>query len=116
MNRSSPEIIYVQYFLSSQNDALFSMRFSVFIALLAVAAVVLVWRSGWTPFPPRDYEECAENAAKSAKSKEALGVLVSSCASKFVGRLNVRGGYSYYDGRQNREFNIVGPNSSKEEW
>jgi hypothetical protein len=89
---------------------------SIFIALMAVIAVVLLWRSGWTPFPPSDYEECAENAAKSAKSKEALDILVASCGSKFVGRRNVRGGYIYYDGRQNRDFNIVGPNPSPGEW
>jgi hypothetical protein len=88
---------------------------SFFIALAAVVAVIL-WQSGWSPFAPRDYEECAESAAKSAKSKEALAILVSSCASKFAGRRNVRGGYTYYDERQNIRFDIVGPNPTAEEW
>jgi hypothetical protein len=88
---------------------------SFFIALAAVVAVIL-WQSGWSPFAPRDYEECAESAAKSAKSKEALAILVSSCASKFASRRNVRGGYTYYDGRQNISFNTVGPNPTAEEW
>jgi hypothetical protein len=76
----------------------------------------VLWQSGWTPFSPKDYEECTESAAKSAKSKEALAILVSSCNSKFVGRRNVRGGYTDYDSRQNAEFNIAGPNPTAEEW
>jgi hypothetical protein len=89
---------------------------SFFVALMAVIAVVW-WQSGWNPFPPRDYEECVESAAKNAKSKDALSLLVSSCSSKFVGRHDViRGGYTYYDGRQSLSFKIAGPNPTAEEW
>jgi TPR repeat protein len=67
------------------------------------------------PFAPNDYEECAETAAKEAKSKEALSILISSCASKFRGRRKLGGGYTYYDSRQLRSFDIVAPNPSAEE-
>jgi hypothetical protein len=53
---------------------------------------------------------------RSEKRNEALAILVSSCSSKFVGRRNVRGGYTYYDDRQNSTFTITGPNPTSEEW
>jgi hypothetical protein len=83
---------------------------------LAGIGTIAVWESGWNPFLPKDYEDCIETAAKSAKSKEALAILVSSCGSKFVGRRSPRGGYTYYDSRQNRTFDIAGSNPSQEEW
>jgi hypothetical protein len=92
------------------------MRLLGFLVMLAVAGLVIVWVSGWNPLVPKDYEECAEGAAQSAKSKEALAILVSSCSSKFVGRRNPRGGYTYYDARQNLSFNIAEPNPTKDEW
>jgi hypothetical protein len=84
--------------------------------LLTGAAAVALWGSGWNPFAPKDYEECAESAARTAKSKEALGILLSSCNSKFVGRRNPRGGYTYYDTRQDYQFDIAGPNPTPKEW
>jgi hypothetical protein len=92
------------------------MRPLNFFVVLAMGAAI-AWVSGWNPFLPKDYEECIESAAKSAKSQEALGILVSSCSSKFVGRRNVRGGgYTYHDDRQNSTFIIAGPNPTPEEW
>src|SRR5262249_32237366 len=41
---------------------------------------------GGGAFGPKDYEDCAENAARDAKSKEALSILLYSCDSKFRGR------------------------------
>jgi hypothetical protein len=69
----------------------------------------------WNPFAPTDYEECAESAARDARSKEALGILLSSCGLKFSGRRKPGGGYSYYDSRQYRYFDIEGPNPTPEE-
>jgi hypothetical protein len=92
------------------------MRLLGFFVVLVFVGAVIVWQSGWNPFLPKDYEECVESAARSAKSKEALAILVSSCSSKFVGRRNVRGGYTYYDSRQNSIFNIAGPNPTPAEW
>jgi hypothetical protein len=83
---------------------------------LAGIGTLAVWESGWNPFLPKDYEDCVESAANSAKSKEALAILVSACGSKFVGRRSPRGGYKYYDSRQNRTFDIAGPNPSQDEW
>lgn len=84
--------------------------------VLAGIGTVAVWESGWNPFLPKDYEDCIESAANRAKSKEALTILVSACGSKFVGRRSPRGGYTYYDSRQNRTFAIAGPNPSRDEW
>jgi hypothetical protein len=58
-----------------------------FLAFLPTAAVAQ-W---WNPFAPTDYEECAESAAKSAKTNEALKILISTCASKFAGRRKAGG-------------------------
>jgi hypothetical protein len=71
------------------------------------------WRS-WL-FGPKDYEECAENAAREAKSREALHILLSSCELKFRGRRKSTGGYMLYDDRQNRSFDIKGPNPTPAE-
>lgn len=71
------------------------------------------WRS-WL-FGPKDYEECAENAAREAKSKDALAILLSSCESKFTARRKRTGGYTFYDTRQNRYFDVKGPNPTPAE-
>jgi hypothetical protein len=69
----------------------------------------------WNPFAPSDYEDCAEAAAKTAKTNQALKILIDSCASKFAGRRKVGGGYAYFDARQNRSFDIKGPNPTSDE-
>jgi hypothetical protein len=66
-------------------------------------------------FPPRDCEECTESAAKAARSKEALSILVRACDSKFSARRKPGGGYTYYDSRQRRDFDIAGPNPTAQE-
>jgi hypothetical protein len=50
--------------------------------LLAAFAVVALSTPTWNPFAPKDYEECAESAAMTAKSKEALAILISTCNSR----------------------------------
>jgi len=69
----------------------------------------------WNPFAPRDYEDCAENAAREAKSKEALSIFLHSCDVNFAGRRKRGGGYTYYDNRQQRAFDIAGPNPTPHE-
>jgi hypothetical protein len=88
-----------------------------FALIVAAAAVAAVAVSQWDKiFSPKDYEECAESAAKQARSKEALSILISSCDTKFVGRRKPGGGgYSYFDFRQNRSFDIAGPNPTERE-
>ena len=83
----------------------------ILLALLGTPALAQ-W---WNPFAPTDYEECAESAAKTAKTNEALKILISACASKFAGRRKVGGGYTYFDARQNRSFDIKGPNPTPDE-
>jgi hypothetical protein len=45
--------------------------------LLAVIGVL------WQPFAPRNYAQCAEAAAREAKTPPALGILLRSCRNKF---------------------------------
>jgi hypothetical protein len=83
-----------------------------FLLALFCTPVFAQW---WNPFAPSDYEECSESAARTAKTNEALKILISACASKFVGRRKVGGGYTYFDPRQNRSFDISGPNPTHDE-
>jgi hypothetical protein len=69
----------------------------------------------WNPFAPKDYEDCAESAARDAKSKAALDILLEACDNKFKGRRKLGGGYTYFDPRQFRDFDIAGPNPTKRE-
>jgi hypothetical protein len=81
--------------------------------IILAGAAVWIYQSNFSA--PKDYEECIEDAAKTAKSQEALNILVQSCDSKFRGRRNPGGGYTYFDARQDRAFRISGPNPSQEE-
>jgi len=85
------------------------------ILIIATAVVSAVVISTWNPFPPKDYEDCGARAATSAKSKDALTLLLSICRSDFVGRRHAGGGYSYYDACQDRDFDIKGPNPTPDE-
>jgi hypothetical protein len=78
-------------------------------------AAVTVDSRWWNPFAPSDYEECQEKAARDAKSKAALDILLNACDTKFPGRRKLGGGYIYYDIRQNRSFDIAGPNPTPRE-
>jgi hypothetical protein len=62
-------------------------------SILAPEAAHADWWSWW-PFGPKDYEECAVNAAKEAKSEDALAILLSSCELQFKGRRKPTGGYT----------------------
>jgi hypothetical protein len=85
---------------------------AILIAATTVSTIVV---SKWNLFPPKDYEECAARAAKDAKSKDGLSVLLSICASDFKGRRKAGGGYAYYDSCQHRTFDIKGPNPTPDE-
>jgi hypothetical protein len=82
------------------------------VASAAVSAFVVL---NWNPFSPRDYEDCAARAVKDAKSNDALSVLLSICKSDFKGRRKAGGGYSYLHPVSNQEFDIKGPNPTKQE-
>jgi hypothetical protein len=83
--------------------------------MVATATISAFVTLKWGMFAPRDYEECAQSAAKDAKSKDALSVLVSICSSEFKGRRKIGGGYSYYDNCQDRTFDIKEPNPTPDE-
>jgi len=53
------------------------------ILIVATAAITTIVVSNRTLFPPTDYEDCAARAAKDARSKDALSVLLSLCDSEF---------------------------------
>jgi hypothetical protein len=87
------------------------------ITACAASAPVSAHADWWAwLFGPNDYEECAESAAREAKSKAALDILISSCNTKFRGRRKPNGGYSFFDSRQYRSFDIAGPNPTAKEW
>jgi hypothetical protein len=50
-----------------------------------------------------------------SSSKNELKTLLAECDKQFVGRRKAGGGYTYYDVLQNRQFDIAGPNPSREE-
>jgi hypothetical protein len=69
----------------------------------------------WSIFAPRDYEDCAAGAEKSAPTKEARASLIAECDGKFAGRRKAGGGYTFYDFMQDRHFDIAGPNPTPDE-
>jgi hypothetical protein len=63
-----------------------------------------------------DYETCAELAGKNAEFSEALGVMMSSCASQYPGRRSESGlGYTFVDRESGLSFSIANPVPSEEE-
>lgn len=92
---------------------------SLLLAVGVISFVVLSpapsYAQWWSARAPADFEECSENAEKTATSKEAKTVLLSECHSKFAGRRKPGGGYSYFDFMQNRHFDIAGANPTPEE-
>jgi hypothetical protein len=92
------------------------------VLIIATAAITAIVVTKWDNlFPPTDYEDCAARAAKDAKSKDSLSVLLSLCDSEFKGRRKPGGGYAYYNscsGRYSdigRTFDIKGPNPTPDE-
>ena len=85
------------------------------ILIVVTAAVSTIVVSKWNPFPPKDYEDCAARAAKDVKSKDALSVLLSICASDFTGRRKGGGGYTYYDSCRDISVDIGGSNPTATE-
>lgn len=81
------------------------LRLVILGVVLCPAAASAQW---WSPFAPRDYEDCAAAVEKSA-AKEARAGLLADCDAKFPGRRKPGGGYTYYDFMQNRHFDIAGP-------
>jgi hypothetical protein len=105
----------IQLALEALTGAAMIKRNSASIAVVIAIAGVLIWQSGWNPFRPKNYEECL-NKVSEAKSQYAADILVSACASQFLGRRSPRGGYDYRDPRSDQIFSIEGPNPNHDEW
>ena len=65
--------------------------------------------------PPIDFEQCSEQAARSVTTSKMLATLLSRCESKFAGRRKPGGGYTYLHPFMRQQFDIKGPNPTKEE-
>ena len=63
-------------------------------------------------FGPKDYEECADKAAREAKNRDSLGILLQNCHSEFPGRKKPAGGYRYFDPRTGEYVDVSGPKFS----
>jgi hypothetical protein len=64
-------------------------------------------------FGPKDYEDCAERAAKDAKTNNALSILLQNCNTSFPARRKPGGGYVYYEEVSQTYLDVSGPRLSK---
>jgi hypothetical protein len=93
-------------------------KFSIVaIASICCAFSVAVWLSAplWPQHNPQDFEQCSEDAERTASSMDEATSLVAQCDKQFVGRRKMDGGYTYYDFLQDRHFDIAGPNPTSNE-
>lgn len=67
-------------------------------------------------FGPNDFEECSANAAKEAKSKEGLGILIVKCRTDFPANRKVGGGYYFYDEETRENIDVSAPYINKNDW
>jgi hypothetical protein len=86
-----------------------------FVVLGGLGLTLSQSRAQWWTAAPADFEDCAERAAQSGRSKDAKASLLSDCEAKFAGRRKPGGGYTYYDFMQSRHFDIAGPNPTPNE-
>ena len=86
--------------------------------LLAIILSLLISEtaSAWNLFGPKDFESCQEEAARDAKSKDALSILIDSCDSNYPARRKPQGGYYYYDFETKKYYDVSGPKPSKKDW
>ena len=95
--------------IASRSTAFLLGMVGVFVLLMPPHAHAQWWKRG-----PVDFEECADQAEKSATRQEKTTAL-AECNAKFAGRRKPGGGYTYFDFMQNRNFDIAGPNPTPEE-
>ena len=93
---------------ASRSTALLGATAGSFLLMLPHA------HAQWWKRAPSDFEECADQAEKSA-SKQEKTVGLGECNAKFAGRRKPGGGYTYYDFLQDRTFDIAGPNPTPDE-
>jgi hypothetical protein len=87
------------------------------VASICCALAVALWFSAplWSQHNPQDFEQCAEDAERTASSMYERTSLIAECDKQFVGRRKMGGGYTYYDFLQNRHFDMAGPNPTAAE-
>jgi hypothetical protein len=85
------------------------------LAFCVVGGIAWVTVPKWFQHGTQDFEQCSEQAEMNSSSKNELKTLLAECDKQFVGRRKAGGGYTYYDVLQNRQFDIAGPNPSREE-
>src|SRR5262245_65022265 len=95
--------------ITSRSIAFLLGTVGVLVLLMPPHAHAQWWKRG-----PVDFEECADQAEKSATKQEKTAAL-AECNAKFAGRRKPGGGYTYYDFLQDRTFDIAGPNPTPEE-
>jgi hypothetical protein len=90
---------------------------SFVIVLICCAAGAASWLGvqWWLPSAPQDFEQCSDEAGRTASSRDERSSLIAQCDRQFVGRRKLGGGYTYYDFLQNRQFDIAGPNPTPDE-
>jgi hypothetical protein len=90
---------------------------AVSVVSIGCAAAVAMWLNWheWFQHSTQDYEQCSTQAEKTASSGDERTALLAECDKKYVARRKVGGGYTYYDFLQNRQFEIAGPNPTREE-
>ena len=81
-----------------------------------VGGIAWVTVPKWLQHSTQDFEQCSEQAEMNSLSRNELKMLLAECDKRFVGRRKTGGGYTYYDFLQNRQFDIAGPNPSREEF
>lgn len=65
---------------------------------------------------PTDFETCEAQAAKDAKTNQALSILVSKCGLDFPARKRPDGTYAYYDAASEQNYLVKGAKVSAAEW
>lgn len=66
----------------------------------------------WSLFSNTSYEECAAEAAKTAKTNNALTILLQNCSNEFPGRLQPDGSYMMYVPALESNVKVSGPKPS----
>jgi hypothetical protein len=62
---------------------IYEHRRYVGIAAIVSVLAIIVWGSSFYIFSPADIEECREQAARTARSNDAMRILIGVCNSRF---------------------------------
>lgn len=88
------------------------MKKILILLLLMVSTNIFAW----SLFSPKDFEECRDEAAREAKNKDSLHILINSCDEQFPARRKPEGGYEYYSASTDHTIDVSDPKLSKADW